>query len=54
MNLLLMLIAAAALPTVGRMAGMMVKLLIELIGGLVLMGAVIAVLLILATHGKLL
>jgi hypothetical protein len=54
MDLLLMLVAAAALPAVGRMAGMMAKLLIELIGGLVLMAAVIAVLLILATHGKLL
>jgi hypothetical protein len=54
MNLLLMLIAAVALPTLGRVAGVIVKLLIGLIGGLVVVAAVIAVLLVLATHGKLL
>ena len=54
MNLLMILMAAVALPTLGRIAGMMMKLLIELIGGLVVVAAVLALLLTLATHGKLL
>ena len=54
MNLLWILIAATALPALGRIAGMMLRLLTELIGGLVVVAAVIALLLVLATHGKLL
>ena len=34
MNLLLLLLAAGAIPALARIAGVMLKLLIELIGGL--------------------
>ena len=54
MNLLWILIAATALPALGRIAGMMMRLLVELIGGLVVAAAVIALLVVLATHGQLL
>lgn len=54
MNLLLILVAATALPALGRIAGVMMKLLIQLIGGFAVLAAVIALLLALATHGKLL
>jgi hypothetical protein len=54
MNLLFMLIAAAAFPALARIAGMMMRLLIEVIGGLVALAAVLALLLVLATHGKVL
>ena len=54
MNLLLLLLAAGAIPALARIAGVMLKLLIELIGGLVVAAAVIAVLVALATHGKVL
>ena len=54
MNLLWILIAATAVPTLGRIAGVMLRLFIELIGGLVVVAAVITLLLVLATHGKLL
>lgn len=53
MNLLLMLIAVAAVPALGRIVAGMARLLIEMIGGLVIL-AVIAVLLLLVTHGKVL
>jgi len=52
MNLLLLLIAAGSMPAIVRIAGLMLRLLAELIGGLVVLAAVIAVLLALATHGK--
>lgn len=52
MNLLLLLIAAGTMPAIVRVAGMMVRLLVELVGGLVILAVIIAVLLALATHGK--
>lgn len=54
MSLFLVLIAAAALPVLIRVGGMIVRLLIGLIGGFVVLAAVIVVLLVLATHVKLL
>lgn len=54
MNLLLLLIAAGAIPALARIAGIMLRLLVELVGGLVIVAAVIVVLLALATHGKVL
>lgn len=54
MSLFLVLIAAAALPVLIRVAGMVVRLLIGLIGGFVVLAAVIVVLLVLAPHVKLL
>jgi hypothetical protein len=53
MNLLLLLIAAGAIPVIAKIAGMMLRLLVELIG-LVIVVAAIVVLLALATHGKVL
>jgi hypothetical protein len=53
MSLFLMLIAAAGLPVLIRTAGMIVRLLIGLIGGFVVLAAVIVVLLVLTTHVKL-
>jgi len=54
MNLLLLLIAARAIPVIARIAGMMLRLLVDLIGGLLIAAAAIVVLLALATHGKIL
>lgn len=53
MNLLLIVIAVGAIPVIGRMAGMMLRLLVGLTG-LVIVSAAIIVLLALATHGKVL
>lgn len=53
-NLFLLLITAAALAPLGRIVGMMVRLLVGLISGFVLLAAVVAVLVFVASHGKLL
>jgi hypothetical protein len=53
-NLLLLVITAAALAPLGRIVGMMVRLLVGLISGFVLLAAVVAVLVFVASHGKLL
>jgi hypothetical protein len=53
-NLLLLLITAAALAPLGRIVGMMVRLLVGLISAFVLLAAVAAVLVFVASHGKLL
>jgi hypothetical protein len=53
-NLLLLLIAAAALAPLGRIVGMMVRLLVGLISGFVLLAAAVVVLVFVASHGKLL
>ena len=54
MNLLLLLITAAALAPLGRIVSMMMRLLVGLISGFVLLAAVVGVLVFVASHGKLL